>query len=77
MRYFEELVGELRDAIKKSDVVLMAENEPNEELYLKLSKEISKNLDIRSSNIVFQKILELALMQIGEVMENFEKTGKK
>lgn len=77
MRYFEELVGELREAIKKSDVVLMAENEPNEELYLKLSKEISKNLDIRSSNIVFQKILELALAQIGDVMESIESQQKK
>lgn len=65
MRFFEELVGELRDAIKKSDVVLMAENDPCEEMYLKLSKEISQKMDIRSSNIVFSKILELAMMQIG------------
>ncbi len=65
MKYFEELVGELREAIKKSDVVLMAENEPNEELYLKLSKEINQKLDIRSSNIIFSKILELALLQLG------------
>ena len=65
MRYFEELVGELREAIKKSDVVLIAENEPNEELYLKLSKEINQKLDIKSSNIIFSKILELALMQLG------------
>lgn len=73
MQFFEELVGELREAIKKSDVVLMAENEPNEELYLKLSKEISKNLDIRSSNIVFSKILQLALLQLGETIENEKK----
>lgn len=65
MKYFEELVGEVREAIGKSDVVVMAENEPNEELYLKLSKEINRQLEIKSSNIIFSKILELALMQLG------------
>ena len=77
MQYFEELVGELREAIKKSDVVVMAENEPNEELYLKLSKEINQKLEIKSSNIIFSKILELALMQIGDSMAAFESAGKK
>ena len=77
MQFFEELVGELREAIKKSDVVLMAENEPNEELYLKLSKEINQKLEIKSSNIIFSKILELALMQIGDSMKAFESAGKK
>ncbi len=78
MRYFEELFGEVREAIKKSDVIVMAENDPNEELYLKLSKEISKTLDIRSSNIVFTKILELALLQLGEALgENQNEEEKK
>lgn len=67
MKYFEELVGELREAISKSDVVVMAENEPNEELYLKLSKEINRTLEIKSSNIIFSKILELALAQLGRL----------
>ena len=44
---------------------MMAENEPNEELYLKLSKEINRKLEIKSSNIIFSKILELALIQLG------------
>ncbi len=77
MKYFEELVGEVREAIAKSDVVVMAENEPNEELYLKLSKEINRTLEIKSSNIIFSKMLELALMQLGVLSGEEGKEGQQ
>ena len=67
MQHLEELIGEVREAIKKSDVVIMAENEPNEELYLKLSKEINQKLEIKSPNVIFSKILELALLSLNQM----------
>lgn len=56
----EDLIGDIREASKQSDMVLLADQEPNEELYLSLIKAVRNEFHIKSTNVAFSKILELA-----------------
>lgn len=60
----EELIGCIKEAQNKSEYVILADQENTEEAYLELMKEVSKKFDIKSSNIAFSKILELAKTQL-------------
>ncbi len=58
--FLKELMGIVEEAKATSDMVIMADGEKTEEDYLTLMKEIRKRFDIKSSNIAFARILELA-----------------
>lgn len=60
----DELTGCLKEAVSKSDFVILADQEHTEQQYLDLMKEVGQKFDIKSSNIAFAKILELAKKQI-------------
>lgn len=60
----EELTGCIREALDTSEFVVLADQENTEDEYLALMKEIGKKYNIKSSNIAFAKILELAKKQI-------------
>lgn len=64
MDYFEELFHEINEHIGKSDIILLADQEPNEQLLQEVRKNIYSELNIRSTSIAFKTILELALKQI-------------
>jgi hypothetical protein len=57
------LLMDIRELSKTSDVVLIADQEPSEEMYLNLRKEL-KDKNIKSASIGFAKILELAHRQL-------------
>lgn len=57
------LLMDIRELSKTSDVVLIADQEPSEEMYLNLRKEL-KDKNIKSTSIGFAKILELAHRQL-------------
>ena len=54
---------DVKELLKGSDLVLIADQEPAEEMYLNLRKEM-KDLNIKSASIGFAKILELAAKQL-------------
>lgn len=64
------LIGDIREVSKSSDVVLLADQEPNEEWYLSLIKAIRNEYHIKSTNVAFSKILELAAKQMKGEQEN-------
>lgn len=63
----DELFGDIREQSKKSDIVLLADQNPNEELFLKLQKEIGDQMRIKSPTITFAKLLELANERLTEI----------
>ena len=64
------LFGDIREQAKKSDVVLLAEQEPNEALLLKLQKEIGDQFNIKSPSICFAKLLDLAKERLTEIQKD-------
>lgn len=60
----EELIGDIRNAARTSDVVICADGKDTEEEFLKLLGEVRNKYDIRSSHITFAKILELAKLAL-------------
>ena len=60
----EELTGCIREALDSSEYVILADQEKTEDEYLTLMKEVGLKYNIKSSNIAFAKILELAKKQI-------------
>lgn len=60
----EELTGCIREALDSSEYVILADQEKTEDEYLALMKEVGLKYNIKSSNIAFAKILELAKKQI-------------
>lgn len=64
IRLLEELTGCVREALDSSEYVILADQEKTEDAYLALMKEVGQKFNIRSSNIAFAKILELAKKQI-------------
>lgn len=64
IRLLEELTGCIRESLDSSEYVILADQENTEEEYLNLMKEIGQKYNIKSSNIAFAKILELAKKQI-------------
>lgn len=64
IRFLEELTGCVREALDSSEYVILADQEKTEDAYLALMKEVGQKFNIKSSNIAFAKILELAKKQI-------------
>lgn len=60
----QELLGVIGDATQKSDLVVLADSDQNEDEYWHLSKEVRDKYNILSTNTTFAKILELAKKQM-------------
>lgn len=60
----EEITGCVKEALHGSEYVILADQENTEAEYLALMKEVGQKFNIKSSNISFAKILELAKKQI-------------
>lgn len=56
----DELIGSVRENMSKSELVILANQDNNEEMLMTLTKEINKKYNIKSANISFSKILTLA-----------------
>ncbi len=66
----DELFGDIREQAKKSDALILAEQEGNEMLLLKLQSEIGKEFNIKSPSTTFAKLLELASERLKEIRNN-------
>ena len=62
----KELVGITNEAKEKSDYVIIADGNNTESFMLSLMNEIKKKYQIKSSNVTFAKILELAKAKMYE-----------
>jgi len=56
----EELMSIVEDNNKVNDMVILADGEKNEKVFLEMISDIKKDFDIKSSSIAFSKLLELA-----------------
>ena len=65
----DELYGDIREQAKKSDALILADQEPNEMLLLKLQQDIGTRYDIKSPAITFAKLLELAKERLTEIQK--------
>lgn len=63
------LFGDIREQAKKSDTVILASQEENEKLFLKLQSEIGSQYNIKSPSITFAKMLELAKERLTEIRQ--------
>lgn len=63
----DELFGDIREQAKKSDTVILANQEENEMAFLKLQQEIGKEYNIKSPSTTFAKLLELAGERLKEI----------
>ena len=63
----DELYGDIREQAKKSDAVILAAEEDNEQALLKLQTEIGKQYEIKSPSTTFAKLLELANERLTEI----------
>lgn len=65
----DELYGDIREQAKKSDALILADQENNEMLLLKLQQEIGNQYNIKSPSITFAKLLQLAKERLEEIKE--------
>lgn len=65
----DDLYGDIREQSKKSDTLILASQEENEMVLLKLQKEIGAQFNIKSPSITFAKLLELANERLKEIKE--------
>ena len=63
------LFGDIREQARKSDALILASEEDNEQKLLKIQQEISKEYTIKSPSIAFSKLLELANERLVEIRE--------
>lgn len=68
----DDLYGDIREQSKKSDALILASQEENEMILLKLQKEIGSQFNIKSPSITFAKLLELANERFKEIKEGNE-----
>ena len=66
----DELYGDIREQVKKSDALILATQEDNELALLKLQQEIGNQYNIKSPSITFAKLLELAKERLDEIKED-------
>jgi hypothetical protein len=64
LNLLEDLIGDIKADMKTSELVVVANQDDTENMLLGLIKEISKKYKVKSSNISFSKILELAKKQL-------------
>jgi hypothetical protein len=60
----QELMGIVKEDFTNSELVVIADQENTEDFMLNLIKEVQKKYGVKSSNIAFSKILELAKKQL-------------
>lgn len=60
----KELLGIIKEESEHNDMVVLADGENTEQHLLSLMREINKKFKVKSSNISFAKILELAKKQL-------------
>lgn len=65
---FQEILDVLDANIDKSDLVVVADGE-NESNFLKLISEVKKKYNIKSTNIAFSKIIDLAYNELSKISE--------
>lgn len=65
----DDLFGDIREQAKKSDVILLADQDPHEEMLLRLQKEIGDHFNIKSPSICFSKLLDLAKERLNEIQK--------
>ena len=65
----DEIFGDIREQAKKSDALILADQDTNEELLLKMQTEVGKQWNIKSPSIAFAKVLELAAERLIEIRE--------
>lgn len=63
----DELFGDIREQVSKSDALILANEKENERLLLKLQAEIGKQYNIKSPSITFAKLLDLANERLKEI----------
>lgn len=63
---FDSLIADIKELSTKNDILILAGGDSLEMDYLTLAKMVSKQYDIKSSNLQFSKILELAVKQINK-----------
>lgn len=66
----DEIYGDIREQAKKSDTLILASQEENERLLLKLQQDIGREYNIKSPSITFAKLLELARERLTEIKES-------
>lgn len=66
---FDELYGDIREQAKKCDALILAHEEDNEMLLLKLQQDIGAQFNIKSPAITFAKLLELANERLTQIKE--------
>lgn len=66
----DELFGDIREQSRKSDALILASQEENEMLLLKLQQDIGNQFNIKSPSITFAKLLELAKERLDEIKED-------
>lgn len=60
LKLLDELLEGVRDGLKKGELVMLANQDPDEEIMMALVREIRHRYTIKSTNVTFSKILELA-----------------
>lgn len=60
LNLLDELIGDIKENMQKSELVILANQDNTEEMLLKLTKEIRNKYHIKSTNVCFSKILQLA-----------------
>lgn len=73
----DELFGDIREQASKSDALILANEKENERLLLQLQTEIGKQYDIKSPNISFAKLLELASERLTEIKKGNDLVNSK
>ena len=68
----QDLLGVIRENVAKSDLVIVADGEPAEDIMLALMKQVKKEFDIRSSSVSLMKIFELASIKMKELRNGQE-----
>lgn len=71
----ESIVGSVNEASDKSDIILLADGSENETNFLSLMSALRKQYDVKSPNVQFAKILELANKQLLAEMNEKEVTN--
>ena len=66
----KELFGIVQEDLTKSEMVIMADQDNSEELLQNIIRDIQKKYNVKSSNIAFCKILELAQLKMKEDVNN-------
>ena len=63
----DELYGDIREQARKSDALILATQEENERLLLKLQQDIGREYNIKAPGVCFAKLLELAKERLDEI----------